>query len=437
VRSHPRRRRTGDGPALYVAGGQTVPTSPGDDPTPTGLIDLGPADPHPVVLDRGADHGLNLTTASMAAESFAAMYPGVDPAEIPGYHLNPPRPPADLLAGAVRAELLADDWRAEVRETSRTLAEVAPSLVEPFERIAEHMAEAELDQGDDPDDEPGGYIVVPDSGYLVVTEPDAAEPIGDAPVGPGGGEWAEVEAASDRDFDDPAPPTDTLGRVHDWISRHDPRSLEHGVRAVLNARAPLQDRLWPHGPVFDQGTAPPLPVKDASGCTGYSMAAALNALGGSYTADDALDLYLAAQRRDHVPGESYPGTSVLAAAQEAKARGWISGYVWGFGVGDVAQGVMQVGPVVLGIPWLDQMQVDADGVLTPGGERGGLGHAIACIGILREHAGRPGPWFVLQQSYGPAVGVGGLLYLHVDHLRLLLRGVGEACIPIVSEEAGR
>jgi hypothetical protein len=231
-----------------------------------------------------------------------------------------------------------------------------------------------------------------------------------------------------------------LGRVHDWISKHDERSLQHGVRARLNARAPLQTRVWPAGPVFDQGTAPPLSPKDASGCTGYAFAAALNALamGASVrsthtlSADEAFELYLGAQKRDHVPGEAYPGTSVLAAAQEAKARGWIDAYLWCFGLGDIAQAILQVGPVVLGLPWLDQMSVDADGVLTPAGERGGMGHAIACIGIALEHAGRPGPWFVLQQSYGPAVGVGGLLYVHADHLRGLLRGVGEACVPIIA-----
>jgi hypothetical protein len=430
-RHHPRRRRTDAGPRLYVAGGQTVPA---DDPTPTGLIDLGPAD-------------LPDTSPPIAAVVPPARprFPDrPDPAPVV---LDRGRP--DLLAGAVRAELLADDWRAEVRDTSRLLAEVAPSLVEPFERIAEHLAapvEGEIV-------DTLSITITPDTTRLdeefaraTAIEGDTVDLLGDAPVGAGGGEWAEVEAASDRDFADPTAPTDTLGRVHDWISRHDPRSLEHGVRALLNARAPLQDRVWPHGPIFDQGSTPPLDPKDASGCTGYSFAAALNAalqdrvaerFGGPLDRDDAFDLYLAAQRRDHVPGESYAGTSVLAAAQEAKARGWISGYVWGFGVGDVAQGVMQVGPVVLGIPWLDRMAVDAAGVLTPGGERGGMGHAIACIGILREHAGRPGPWFILQQSYGPNVGVGGLLYLHVDHLRLLLRGVGEACIPIVSEEAGR
>jgi hypothetical protein len=356
------------------------------------------------------------------------------------------RGPADtsLLAGAVRAELLADDWRAAALATRHEAPEPVANLVGilSWDDIA---AEAATEQGDEPDEWPA-EISSPRQQDLKSVPQDDPTPTGLIDVsahewvtdvvhadGTESGEWVELEAVSDRDLG-AGPGADEYGRVGDWSSRHDPRSLEFGVRTKLNARAPLQDRVWPHGPVFDQGMSPPLSLKDASGCTGYAFTAAVNICRPDLhlQAGDAFDLYLGAQKRDHVPGEAYAGTSVLAAAQEAQARGWIDAYLWCFGIGDVAQAVLQVGPVVLGLPWLTQMQVSPEGVLEPGGDRGGLGHAIACIGIVREHAGRPGPWFVLQQSYGQSAGVGGLLYISADNLRLLLRGVGEACVPIIA-----
>ena len=46
--------------------------------------------------------------------------------------------------------------------------------------------------------------------------------------------------------------------LRDWASRHDPRSRDFDVKARLKARVPVQDRVWQIGPVFDQGTTPPL-----------------------------------------------------------------------------------------------------------------------------------------------------------------------------------
>jgi hypothetical protein len=52
------------------------------------------------------------------------------------------------------------------------------------------------------------------------------------------------------------------------------------------------------------------------------------------------------------------------------------------------------------------------------------------LGLVPSRGGRPGPFFVLQQSRGYAHGDAGLVYLHHRDLAALLRGVGEAAVPV-------
>jgi len=232
--------------------------------------------------------------------------------------------------------------------------------------------------------------------------------------------------------------------VRDWVSRHDPRSRDFDVKARLRARVPVQDRVWDIGPVFDQGTTPPLSARDASGCVGMAVAAAANVLalhapielGAPLKAaeflskDDALALYDRAQELDHVSGKAYAGTSVLAGMLAGREAGLWPEFLWAFGTRDIAQAVLQVGPVVGGIPWdtsLDDPDVHA--IVRPGGKPAG-GHALAIVGLVMQRGNLAGPFFVLQQSRGPAEGDAGRVYLHHKHLTGLLAGVGEAAIPV-------
>jgi hypothetical protein len=227
--------------------------------------------------------------------------------------------------------------------------------------------------------------------------------------------------------------------VRDWVSRHDLRSRGFDVSDRIKVRAPVQDRLWPAGPVFDQGTTPPLSARDASGCVGMAAAAAGNALriqeaaaGGPravhLTKDDALGLYDRAQDLDHVSGKAYAGTSVLAGMKAGQEQGLWGGYLWAFGTRDIAQAILQVGPVVIGIPWFEGMEdPDPAGVIRPSGKPAG-GHALALVGLLASTPG--GPWFVAQQSRGATVGDHGRVLIHHRDLSKLLAGVGEAAIPV-------
>jgi hypothetical protein len=221
------------------------------------------------------------------------------------------------------------------------------------------------------------------------------------------------------------------GRRLDWRSRHDPRSLSYGVRARLEASAPIVDHVWPVGPVLDQGAE--------GACVGFAVADASNVLeraglvppdGKLCDADDAGRLYRFAQTVDEVPGEDYTGTSVLAGMQAGVEAGLFGGYLWAFGTRDIAQAVLQRGPVVIGIPWLSGMyETGPGGLVVVEGEEVG-GHCLAVVGIRQKGPqGQPGPYFIWLNSWGPDYGAGGLGYVHHRDLAGLLHGRGEAAIP--------
>jgi hypothetical protein len=234
--------------------------------------------------------------------------------------------------------------------------------------------------------------------------------------------------------------------VSDWTSRHDRRSLEYPVRQLLERPVPLQDVSLPAGPVLDQGTTPPLSVRDASACGGMAGAAAYNVLelaggsrsphqgsnGGLMMEEDALELYELAQRRDHVHGQDYPGTSVLGVMKAGRELELWESFLWALGgTRDVAQVLLQLRvAVVLGLPWSTDLESpDAAGIIRPGGSDAG-GHMIAAVGLRLQVAGRPGPWFELQQSRGPAEGVAGRVFIHHKDLARLMASPAEAAVPL-------
>lgn len=238
--------------------------------------------------------------------------------------------------------------------------------------------------------------------------------------------------ADTPDLDEPGqllvPAVWSTTRGLDWGSRHDPRSREYAARALMRHPVPVQDRLWPTGPVLDQGSD--------GACVGFATAAASNVLeaidGGSdwLTGSDAATMYARAQEVDDVPGRDYVGTSVLAGMATGTERKLWDAYTWAFGTRDVAQSVLQLGPVVIGVPWLSGMhETDADGVVTVTGSAG-EGHALVIVGLVTSWAGRPGPWFRWQNSYGTDYGQDGYGYIHHRDLTRLLRGQGEAAVPL-------
>lgn len=213
----------------------------------------------------------------------------------------------------------------------------------------------------------------------------------------------------------------------DWRSYHDPRSRDFAARDLLAITTPRTARHWSPGQVLDQG--------QEGACVGFSWTGEALAspirvnfgktprFGVSEPNTIARDIYYLAKTLDEYQGENYEGTSVLAGAKAMVQQGFIKQYRWCFGADDVRDTVIHLGPVVLGIPWHNDMfNVDANHQIHPGGGVAG-GHAILC------HSYDSG-MFRLQNSWGAAWGQNGGAWISIQDLATLLADQGEACVPI-------
>lgn len=220
----------------------------------------------------------------------------------------------------------------------------------------------------------------------------------------------------------------------DWSPRHDPQSLDYPIRAVVGSTVEEKSRSWSLGPVLDQGRE--------GACVGFGWTAELIAspnpdptatdmIGNNY----ARSVYREAQKIDEWEGENYDGTSVLAGAKTVQARNHIDGYRWAFGIEDVRDAVIAVGPVVIGIPWLDGMyDTRPSGLVDVTGNVVG-GHCILVTGYHPGMRINGEPYstrhrvFRWRNSWGPGYGVKGSGFIRYEDLRDLLKERGEACIP--------
>lgn len=344
-------------------------------------------------------------------------------------------PPVDPLAAAVRLDLAMTEMRAaaatrgpESREEDLAAA-VQMGTHEP-RLTAEEFAAALA--APDPDDrrravEPGPDGEAALERYVQAFVGETRAKVAESPAPPPASPPPAPAAAPE-----PPAPAFSSERSLTWRSRHDPRSLSFGVRALLAGSAPLTDHVWPVGPVLDQGTE-----GQCVGCAVVDAANVLELAGHHHDGEllditDAAAIYKRAQKLDEVPGEAYSGTSVLAGMKAGVESGLFGGYRWAFGTRDVAQAVLQVGPVVVGVPWLSGMyDTGPGGLVQITGDAKGIGHCLAVVGIrLKGPQGQPGPFFVWQNSWGPSYGDGGLGYIHHRDLAALLHGTGEAAIPM-------
>lgn len=225
-------------------------------------------------------------------------------------------------------------------------------------------------------------------------------------------------------------------RTFNWISRHDDRSRDYPVTAMLETEEPTS-LVWATTTTLDQGRE--------GACTGFGTAHELNAEPdpAEVTASLAQVIYERAKQLDEWPGESYEGSSVLAAVKAASEMGfYVNGYRWAFDEYDLALAVSSIGPAIIGVPWLEGMSdVDTDGFIHATGEVRG-GHCLLVRGIDVERDA-----YLLHNSWGSQWGVRGNFELEVDgevvtvalegdawisraDMRKLLADHGEACIPI-------
>lgn len=137
-----------------------------------------------------------------------------------------------------------------------------------------------------------------------------------------------------------------------------------------------------------------------------------------------------------ITGNSYSGTSVLAGAKIVQSRGYIGEYRWCFGVEDVRDAVISEGPVVIGIPWHEGMYGTRESGLVE--VSGGLvgGHCLLITGyhpsmrLRGEDYNERFKVFRWRNSWGPDYGVRGNGFIRYEDLRDLLKGWGEACVPM-------
>lgn len=212
-------------------------------------------------------------------------------------------------------------------------------------------------------------------------------------------------------------------RVLDWEPNHDPASLAYAATELVEG-PPAHDVRWRPGAVLDQGREGSC---TGHACTGAVLAEPLRAELEGPAAAFAVQWYNLAKRRDEWPGSAYVGTSVNAAMKVGREFGWWDSYRWAFGVDDMREAI-QLGPLVLGIPWHAGMYDAPDGIVRLSGQQVG-GHCLLVVGWATDHAGM-GPGFWWLNSWGPGYGVGGAAFVPEATMRSLIAGVGECAVPV-------
>ncbi len=221
--------------------------------------------------------------------------------------------------------------------------------------------------------------------------------------------------------------TESLDPKLDRMIEFDERSRNFSIAAVLTAPT-VTKKLWTCGTYLDQG--------NEGACVGFScaheLAAAPQAISKITNQFARESIYWEAQKIDPWEGGAYPGatefyegTSVLSGIKILRRMGYITSYRWAFNVDDLANGVLQEGPAVIGIEWTTGMFVpDAKGYVKPVGSVAG-GHAILVRGYDSVKQ-----VFRLRNSWGREWGINADCLISKADMADLLKRQGEVCFPI-------
>lgn len=220
-----------------------------------------------------------------------------------------------------------------------------------------------------------------------------------------------------------------LGRVYD----PDERDLAYPMAAVVPAATPRTWRYWwASGWWGDQGLTPR--------CVAYAWLhkvadgprTTLRTPGvDRVPALEPRELYCAAQEIDPWDGDCddprYDGTSVRAGAKVLQRAGVIQGYRWAWDADTVVRTLLEVGPVIVGSAWYEDMTRPGPGSrIRPTGAYQG-GHAYVLNGVNVDRG-----VVRVKNSWGRAWGRRGYAWLGIDDLATLLTDRGEACLPEVA-----
>jgi hypothetical protein len=202
------------------------------------------------------------------------------------------------------------------------------------------------------------------------------------------------------------------------------RHVEHDERsrayAVAPHPAPKTVRWHRHVHPFDQG--------DLGSCTGNAMAGALSTrpFPHRFAEATAVTLYKAATHLDDVPGAWPPddtGSTGLAVAKAAVARGWIRSYLHCFSLDDVLS-ALQDGPCIAGTNWYSGMDTpDADGLAhVTGTVRGGHEYELVGVDMERQR-------ILAVNSWGMSWGRSGYFDIGFADFARLLAEQGDVTVP--------
>jgi hypothetical protein len=140
-----------------------------------------------------------------------------------------------------------------------------------------------------------------------------------------------------------------------------------------------------------------------------------------------LIIYNEAQKLDEWPGEDYEGTSVRAGAKVLKAHARVSSYQWAFDLETVIYHLLEVGPVIVGTNWYEQMFYPKPVAGTKaykisiGGEIAG-GHAYKLDGINLDLS-----FIRMKNSWGQSWANRGFARISLSDVERLIAEDGEAC----------
>lgn len=232
-------------------------------------------------------------------------------------------------------------------------------------------------------------------------------------------------------------------RTFDWIPRHDERSRAFSVERIVNTEEPDIEREWVTGPIINQGAE--------GACVGFGWTNEFTAepypdpwADESIATTYAFNHYHRAREIDEFDDNTYTsGSSVLAGAKVAVERGLIGEYSWCYSTLYAKYAVMQLGPVVLGVPWYQEMyNTDEAGRVIVHHDMNNFvgGHCLTLTGYypkkeFRYSDGRVETVervFRWTNSWGPTYGDGGHGYITFEDLDKLLNTygwAGEACLP--------
>lgn len=230
------------------------------------------------------------------------------------------------------------------------------------------------------------------------------------------------------------PKEEYRGRVFDRFPSRDERRGNYLAEEILAPQEP-RPRTWHADAVTDQGRE--------GACVGHGVTLDLisSPRPDPYATDTkaseyAQSLYKRAQVLDPWAGEAYEGTSVDAGMKVARERGFIESWRWLTTVQQIRDALISKGPVVLGIPWYEEMyETRPSGLVHVGGSVVG-GHCITLVGYHPSMRIRGEGWFdryevfKWQNSWGRDYGLNGIGYITVGDLATLLNDDGEAALAV-------